>query len=123
MFPVRKLLWIPCVLGSAVLWFSPSLQSQVHPPPTAPPSLKTITSSTDPKKFPQPDTSAYVQDSTALIQLGKAFFWDMQMGSDGVQACASLCVDFSRSGKEMPLSGAPPHRCRCSIRAWPCGRA
>jgi cytochrome c peroxidase len=30
-----------------------------------------------------------VQDSTALIQLGKAFFWDMQMGSDGVQACAS----------------------------------
>src|SRR5262249_54932934 len=46
-------------------------------------------SSTDPKRFPKPDISAYVQDSPTLIQLGKAFSWDMQMGSDGIQACAS----------------------------------
>jgi hypothetical protein len=31
----------------------------------------------------------YVQDRDAAIALGKALFWDMQVGSDGVQACAS----------------------------------
>jgi len=30
-----------------------------------------------------------VRDPAALIQLGKAMFWDMQVGSDGVQSCAS----------------------------------
>lgn len=30
-----------------------------------------------------------VKDQTALIALGKALFWDMQVGSDGVQACAT----------------------------------
>ena len=30
-----------------------------------------------------------VKDQAALMRLGKAFFWDMQVGSDGVQACAS----------------------------------
>jgi cytochrome c peroxidase len=31
----------------------------------------------------------FVKDQAALIRLGKAFFWDMQVGSDGVQSCAS----------------------------------
>lgn len=31
----------------------------------------------------------YVKDRKAAIQLGKALFWDMQVGSDGVTACAS----------------------------------
>lgn len=31
----------------------------------------------------------YVKNKTALIALGKALFWDMQVGSDGLQACAS----------------------------------
>ena len=30
-----------------------------------------------------------VKDQAALIGLGKALFWDMQVGSDGVQACAT----------------------------------
>src|SRR6476661_6345151 len=30
-----------------------------------------------------------VADKTAAVQLGKALFWDMQAGSDDVQACAS----------------------------------
>ena len=30
-----------------------------------------------------------VRDQAALIRLGKAMFWDMQAGSDGVQSCAS----------------------------------
>ncbi|MBI5363102.1 MAG: hypothetical protein HZA53_07965 [Planctomycetes bacterium] len=31
----------------------------------------------------------FIVDRTAAVQLGKALFWDMQLGSDGVQACAS----------------------------------
>ena len=31
----------------------------------------------------------FVQDRAALLRLGKALFWDMQVGSDGVQSCAS----------------------------------
>ncbi|MEQ1845965.1 MAG: cytochrome c peroxidase, partial [Nitrospira sp.] len=31
----------------------------------------------------------YVKDKQTAIALGKALFWDMQIGSDGVQACAS----------------------------------
>ena len=36
-----------------------------------------------------PGLSDFVADKTAAIALGKALFWDMQAGSDGVQACAS----------------------------------
>lgn len=37
----------------------------------------------------QPLSAEIVKDQTALIRLGKALFWDMQVGSDGVQACAT----------------------------------
>ena len=36
-----------------------------------------------------PDLSEYVRDAQLALALGKALFWDMQVGSDGVQACAS----------------------------------
>ena len=40
---------------------------------------------------PQPANLArYVQDQTKLVQLGKALFWDMQLGSDVRTACAEL---------------------------------
>lgn len=35
------------------------------------------------------DLAEYVKNTQAAIALGKALFWDMQVGSDGVQACAS----------------------------------
>ena len=35
------------------------------------------------------DIGNYVSNQAAAVQLGKALFWDMQVGSDGVQACAS----------------------------------
>jgi cytochrome c peroxidase len=39
---------------------------------------------------PQPaDLSRYVSDSVALVVLGKALFWDTQVGSDGRTACAT----------------------------------
>ena len=39
---------------------------------------------------PKPSNLAdFIADEKAAIVLGKALFWDMQVGSDGVQACAS----------------------------------
>ena len=32
---------------------------------------------------------SFVKDRKAAVQLGKALFWDMQLGSDGVMTCAS----------------------------------
>ncbi len=46
-------------------------------------SLKTVS-------VPQPlDIGNYISNQFAAEQLGKALFWDMQVGSDGVQACAT----------------------------------
>ncbi|HYO95650.1 MAG TPA: cytochrome c peroxidase [Polyangiaceae bacterium] len=51
------------------------------PPP--PPALSTVT-------IPEPsDLDVYVRDKAKAILLGKALFWEMQVGSDAVQACAS----------------------------------
>ena len=36
-----------------------------------------------------PDLDVYVSNRQAAIELGKALFWDMQVGSDGQMACAS----------------------------------
>jgi cytochrome c peroxidase len=67
---------------------------------SAPPSLKTIPvpepnnlglflksdpSNLNPDGFPIPTPDA----RNAAVALGKALFWDMQVGSDGVQACAT----------------------------------
>jgi cytochrome c peroxidase len=44
------------------------------------------------KEIPVPEPTnlgSYVRRRDVAIALGKAFFWDMQVGSDGVQACAS----------------------------------
>ncbi|WP_392532977.1 cytochrome-c peroxidase [Nostoc sp. C117] len=49
--------------------------------PLAP--LKTV-------KVQEPDNlTDFVKNKAAAIKLGKALFWDMQIGSDGVTACAS----------------------------------
>jgi cytochrome c peroxidase len=47
------------------------------------PSLKRV-------PVPQPtNLSTFVKNNAAAIKLGKALFWDMQVGSDAVQSCAS----------------------------------
>ncbi len=49
----------------------------------SPPSLKTVA-------VPQPDNLGdFIKDKVAAIALGKALFWDMQVGSDGNTSCAS----------------------------------
>src|SRR5690242_16536850 len=58
------------------------LAAQVIPAPTFLP-LNQIAVPEPPNLF------QFVKNKPAAIRLGKAFFWDMQTGSDGVQACAS----------------------------------
>lgn len=65
------LLYMPCKA-----WSDVTLQY-------GPPSLKTV-------QLPDiPNLDEYVKDKESAVQLGKALFWDMQVGSDGTQACAS----------------------------------
>src|SRR5438552_2059565 len=70
---------LTAVLGAALL--GGHIGAQVLPP--APPSLKTV-------PVPEPSNLAlFVRNKPAAIALGKALFWDMQIGSDGIQACGS----------------------------------
>ena len=51
--------------------------------PAAPPSLKTI-------HVPlPPNLSDFVKDRQMAIALGKALYWDMQVGSDGIMSCST----------------------------------
>ncbi|QOT79436.1 cytochrome-c peroxidase [Cupriavidus basilensis] len=58
----------------------------VFPPPARPMgSLKTV-----PVPGPtEQELAVFVRDRKAAIQLGKALFWDMRVGSDNLTACAS----------------------------------
>ena len=78
------------ILGVMVLGGTAGAQTVPAPPPRPLASLKTV-----PVPVP-PNLGEFVQNPTpgspsmlAAIRLGKALFWDMQVGSDGVQACAS----------------------------------
>lgn len=51
--------------------------------PARPPSLKTVS-------IPEPSNLGdFVKDRQQAIALGKALFWEMRVGSDGITACAS----------------------------------
>lgn len=56
-----------------------------------PPSLKELPARARAQGVPlePPTLLEYVKDKEAAILLGKALFWDMQVGSDGMVACAS----------------------------------
>jgi cytochrome c peroxidase len=56
--------------------------------PVVTPGVNPIPGPETPLNF-QPLLAEIVKDQPALVQLGKALFWDMQVGSDGVQACAT----------------------------------
>ncbi|MEH2142434.1 cytochrome c peroxidase [Nostoc sp.] len=51
------------------------------PNPANPPLLTAVAQPTN--------LGDFVQDQTALLKLGKSLFWDMQLGSDGIQSCAT----------------------------------
>jgi cytochrome c peroxidase len=57
-----------------------------------------------------PNLADFVVDRSAAIALGKAFFWDMQAGSDGNTACATCHFNAgadSRSKNQVNPKGAP----------------
>ncbi len=67
-------------IGIAVVVAGHVASAEVTPPF---PSLKEVT-------VPEPpNIGDFVKDKTAAIKLGKALFWDMQVGSDGIMSCAS----------------------------------
>ena len=56
----------------------------------AEPARAALPVSLDQVPVPEPaNIGRFVKDRQAAIRLGKALFWDMQLGSDGGQACAS----------------------------------
>ena len=65
---------------AASFTFIPAARAGLELPP---PSLKLV-----PVPEP-PNLLDFVQDRQAAIRLGKALIWDMQVGSDGVTACAT----------------------------------
>jgi len=75
-----KTITIAVVIMAAIIAGN-TVSAQVTPSPL--PSLKSIS-------VPEPDNLGdFVKDKVAAIKLGKTLFWDMQVGSDGITACAS----------------------------------
>ncbi len=73
------------VLGSMALAPTGALAQVVapHPPIPQPAALSTT-------PIPGPEHIAdFIKNKAAAIRLGKALFWDQQIGSDGVVACAT----------------------------------
>jgi hypothetical protein len=52
------------------------------------------------------ELSGVIKDKTAAIALGKAFFWEMQFGSDGKTACASC--HFNAGGDSRSFNQTDP---------------
>jgi cytochrome c peroxidase len=50
----------------------------------------------------------YVRDQAVLVQLGKAFFWDVQVGSDGRTACASCHFHAGADHRRQNQLASPP---------------
>lgn len=76
--PDHRKAFVPLALALAVAAAGPAAAQHA-----APGSLKTVS-------VPLPDElDRYISDREAAIRLGKAFFWDMQVGSSGDQACAT----------------------------------
>ncbi|MEH2239041.1 cytochrome-c peroxidase [Nostoc sp.] len=75
-----KTITIAAIILAAVIAGN-TVSAQVTPPPLA--SLKSVS-------VPEPNNLGdFVQNKPAAIKLGKALFWDIQVGSDGLTSCAS----------------------------------
>ncbi|HYW21208.1 MAG TPA: cytochrome c peroxidase [Nodularia sp. (in: cyanobacteria)] len=60
-----------------------TVSAQISPPSQPLGSLKSVA-------IPEPSNlGEFVKNKIAAIELGKSLFWDMQVGSDGLQSCAS----------------------------------
>ena len=75
---IKKNVAIAALLTATII-AGHSVSAQV----SAPPPLSSV-------KVPGPDNLGdFIKDKVAAIALGKSLFWDMQLGTDGIQSCAS----------------------------------
>ena len=79
--------WAPA--GSA------SLRSEC-PRPEGHRPTRTTSLNTDPNDVTDSNENDYIRNQTVATALGKALFWDMQVGSDGVQSCGTLPLQRHR---------------------------
>jgi cytochrome c peroxidase len=70
------------LVASGLMAYSIAMAQVIDPPPT----LETLKGVTVPLPA---ELDQYIVNRAAAIQLGKAAFWDMAVGSDGKTACAS----------------------------------
>src|SRR5215510_4742609 len=85
--------WIQFAFVGACAWTSAVMIGAQEPAALSPAALRAVAQSRTAslKTVPVPDAPTldqYVRDRRALLTLGKALFWDQQVGSDG-QSCAS----------------------------------
>jgi cytochrome c peroxidase len=81
---------IPLMIVIATAATGGTVSAQMVPDPFLPETLQSPLISQVEKSMPDPAQLAlYVRDRAAALKLGKALFWDMQVGSDGSTACAT----------------------------------
>ncbi len=95
---IRGLVALGLATGCAMpfVFTSQEAVAQVPPPP---PVFLPVPLNTIPVPLPA-DLDLYIKDRAAAIRLGKALFWDMQVGSDGVTACASCHYQAGADGRD-----------------------
>lgn len=98
---LTKLIMFCLALSSVAIWLvtqtsaaAPDMSPDMTIPRVPNPQLSSdlLNLPGDLRKVPvpaPPNLSDFVRDAAVARALGKALFWDMQVGSDGVQACAS----------------------------------
>ena len=88
--PSLLVLLLPVVFSSNVMGQDQTHKALSEIPVPGPDNLAAFESSLSSKiDGSSVSYSEFVIDQDALIDLGKSLFWDMQVGSDGIQACAS----------------------------------
>src|SRR5258705_13136250 len=97
-FHVRRGRGSVCLLLGTCLWLSATVAAQRAIAP-----LRGVA-------VPQPSGFArYVADPQALVALGKALFWDVQVGSDGRTACATCHFHAGADHRARNQMASPQH--------------
>ena len=92
MFKLNSVLLHAGLTALLAMVASAPAHAQIDPLSVFEPSLKTV-------PVPVPFTiNDYFADRDAAVRLGKALFWDVRLGSDGMTACATCHQVRSDSG-------------------------
>ena len=61
----------------------------------------------------------HIIDQAAAVRLGKAFFWDIQAGSDGQVACATCHATGGSDARRLNTLNPGPTRTNMRLEAYP----